>query len=56
MLDPVEALLLGGGDEHAVDDERRRGVAVVRVQAEDRGHGPMLLIVLGGSPGERRCR
>ena len=38
VLDPVEALLLGGGDELAVDDERGRGVAVVRVQAEDRGH------------------
>ena len=39
VLDAVEPLLLGGGDELAVDDERRRGVAVVRVQAEDRGHG-----------------
>ena len=39
VLDAVEALLLGGRDELAVDDERRRGVAVVRVEAEDRGHG-----------------
>ena len=38
VLDPVEALLLRGGDELAVDDERSRGVAVVRVEAEDRRH------------------
>src|SRR5439155_8751524 len=38
VLDAVEALLLGGRDELAVDDERRRRVAVVRVQAENRRH------------------
>ncbi len=42
VLDPGEALLLGGSEQLAVDDERRRGVAVVRVQAEDGGHMPML--------------
>ncbi len=30
-----EPLFLDRGDELAVDDERRRGVAVVRVDAED---------------------
>ncbi len=39
VLDPVEPLLLGGGHEHAVDDERRRRIPVIRVQPEDRGHG-----------------
>ncbi len=42
VLDAVEALLLGGGDELAVDDERGGSVAVVGVQAEDRSHGLML--------------
>ena len=42
VLDAGEPLLLGGGDELAVDDERRRGVAVVRVEPEDRGHAAML--------------
>ena len=42
VLDAVEALLLGGGDELAVDDERRGGVAVVGVEAEDRGHGSIV--------------
>src|SRR5206468_5456436 len=40
VLDAVEALLLGGGDELAVDDERGRSVAVKGVQAEDRRHRP----------------
>src|SRR4051812_9303305 len=38
VLDAIEALLLGGGDELAVDYERRGGVAVEGVEAEDRGH------------------
>jgi len=38
MLDAIKALLLGGGHELAVDDESRSGVAVVRVQSEDRRH------------------
>ena len=38
VLQPAEALLLGGCDEHAVDDERRGGVAVIRVEPEDRRH------------------
>ncbi len=39
VRDPVEALLLGGVHEHAVDHERRRSVAVIRVETEDRRHG-----------------
>ena len=35
VLDAGEALLLGGGDELSVDDDRSRGIAVVRVEAED---------------------
>jgi hypothetical protein len=42
VLDPVEALLFDGGHEEAVDDERRCGVAVIRVETEDRRHGAML--------------
>ena len=38
VLDAVEALLLGRDDESPVDDERRGGVAVEGVQAEDRRH------------------
>ena len=57
MLDAVEALLLDGGDELAVDDERRRRVAVEGVQAEDRGRGGGggagggLLVGFGGGGG-----
>ena len=39
MLYPVEALLLDRGDDPSVLDERGRCVGVVRVEAEDRGHG-----------------
>ncbi len=35
VLDAAEAFLLGGGDERAVANERRRGVAVKRVEAKD---------------------
>ena len=38
VFDPAEALLFGGRDELAVDDEGGGCVAVVRVQAEYRGH------------------
>ena len=42
VLDPVEPLLLGGADELAVDDERGGGIAVVRVQSEDRRQAEIL--------------
>ena len=35
MLDAAEALFLGGRNEDSVADERRRGVAVEGVEAED---------------------
>ena len=35
MLDAAEALLLGGGDEHAVAHERGREIAVEGVEAKD---------------------
>src|SRR5205085_7041008 len=38
VLDAVEALLLGRRDKLAVDDERRRRVAVERVQTQDGSH------------------
>ena len=38
VLDPGEALLLGGGDQLAVDDQGSRGVGVEGVEAEDGGH------------------
>ena len=44
MLDAVEPLLLGGGDELAVDDERGSRVAVVGVETEDRRHGRLMLV------------
>ncbi len=42
VLERREALLLGGGDELAVDDERGGGVAVVGVEPEDRGHAAIV--------------
>src|SRR3990172_9157809 len=39
VLDAVETLLFGRGDELAVDDERRGRVTVVGVETKDRGHG-----------------
>ena len=51
VLHPREALLLRRGDEPAVDDERSGGIAVVRVQAEDRRQAAILgrLSSLSGS-------
>ena len=51
VLHPREALLLCRGDEPAVDDERSGGIAVVRVQAEDRRQAVILdrLSSLSGS-------
>ncbi len=43
VLDAVEALLLGGRDELAVDDERSGCVAVVGVESEDRGQSALML-------------
>ena len=37
MLDPAKTFLLGGSDQLAVLDQTRRGIAVIRVKAED-GH------------------
>ena len=39
VLHAGEPLFLDRGDELAVDDERRRGVAVIGVDAEDGRHG-----------------
>ena len=50
VLDAVEPLLLDGGDELPVDDERGGGVAVVGVQAEDRGHGVPIVASFGLGP------
>jgi hypothetical protein len=38
VLYSVEPLFLRGSDEFSVDDERRRGIAVVCVESEDCGH------------------
>jgi hypothetical protein len=35
VLDAPEALLLGGGDEHAVTHERRCGITMKGVEPED---------------------
>src|SRR5262249_40434084 len=35
MLDAVEALLLDGGDQLAVDEQRRRGLMIHRVDSKD---------------------
>src|SRR5690242_1951809 len=35
MLDAAEALFLGGGDQHAVAQQRSRGIGVERIEAED---------------------
>jgi hypothetical protein len=43
MFNAVEALLLGGGDEFAVNNEGCRGVAVKGVEAEDRRHSRMVV-------------
>jgi hypothetical protein len=45
VLHTVEALLLGGAHELAVEHERGCGVAVEGVQAQDRGHGEKLRAV-----------
>ena len=39
MLDPIEPLFLGSGDELAVHHQCSGGIAVIRVQAKDCGHG-----------------
>src|SRR5205085_5292763 len=39
VLDAAEALFLAGGDEFAIDDDRRRRIGVVRVNAQY-DHGP----------------
>jgi hypothetical protein len=57
VLDAVEPLFLGGGDELTIHDEGRGGVAVVRVEAEDRRHATMVVTSpdrTGGGP--PRCR
>jgi hypothetical protein len=38
VLDPAEALFFRGGNKLAVDDERCRGIAVIRVQAKNCEH------------------
>ena len=38
VLDPAEALLLGGGDEQPVAQKAGRTVGVIGVEAEDQGH------------------
>ena len=44
VLEPVEALLLGGCDELSVDDESGRRVTVIGVETEDRRHGRLMLV------------
>ena len=39
MSDPVEAFLLDGGDELAVNDKGRRSIPVVSVDFRNVGHG-----------------
>jgi hypothetical protein len=46
VLDPRQPLLLDRGDHNTVDDERGRGVVVMRGDAEDAGH---IVSIRGGS-------
>ena len=38
MLDAVEAFLLDGGDEFAIDEQRSRGLVIHRVDSKDADH------------------
>ena len=55
VLDAPEALLFSRGQEHAVADERRRGIAVKRVESED-DHGASLVGSLAGAELPRNRR
>src|SRR5579863_4415426 len=43
MLDPIEALLLDGGDEPAIDEQRRGGLVKYTIDSEDVNHPAPLL-------------